>query len=312
MNFKLSIPLLLLASVSFAQVEFFDGSYDQLKNKAKGYKKNYFVDFYTDWCGYCKKMDATTFQNPEIGKTVNNGFIAYKLNAEKDGIALAQELKVSGFPTVAFFNYKGELIGLHPGYQSAGQFMLLLDKYKSESSGAFLASFFDVNRNYIDQFQIKTFNKLEPFLKNAIQSASSFGLENNAFAWEEYVLDEGLSSLEELRASTYFYLNVKEWSKVEKNINLLMVDDKIDHEELAYFICLFVENKKVELTQVKWANELVYLEENSFYQELRIATLYAFGDVDDALSSYDELEKYNKKNKIDRQKSMAVFKDLLK
>ncbi|MDE6515199.1 MAG: DUF255 domain-containing protein, partial [Bacteroidales bacterium] len=45
--------------------------------------KKIFVDVYTDWCGWCKRLDATTFANPEIIKYMNEHFIAVKLNAER-------------------------------------------------------------------------------------------------------------------------------------------------------------------------------------------------------------------------------------
>ena len=46
--------------------------------------KMIFIDFYTDWCSWCKKMDANTFANPQIAELMNNGFYAVKFNAESD------------------------------------------------------------------------------------------------------------------------------------------------------------------------------------------------------------------------------------
>ena len=45
-------------------------------------KKKVFVDVYTDWCGWCKKMDATTFKDPEVAKVMNSFFYPVKLDAE--------------------------------------------------------------------------------------------------------------------------------------------------------------------------------------------------------------------------------------
>lgn len=42
-----------------------------------------FVDIYTDWCGWCKKMDASTFKNKSVIKEMNNNYIAVKFNAEQ-------------------------------------------------------------------------------------------------------------------------------------------------------------------------------------------------------------------------------------
>ena len=42
-----------------------------------------FVDIYTHWCGWCKKMDATTFQDSLVIDYINAHFYAVKLNAEQ-------------------------------------------------------------------------------------------------------------------------------------------------------------------------------------------------------------------------------------
>jgi uncharacterized protein YyaL (SSP411 family) len=46
-----------------------------------------FIDAYTDWCGWCKKMDQDTFSNAVISDILNNKFYPVKFNAEgKDSI----------------------------------------------------------------------------------------------------------------------------------------------------------------------------------------------------------------------------------
>ncbi|MBL0308272.1 MAG: DUF255 domain-containing protein [Bacteroidetes bacterium] len=40
------------------------------------------IDVYTGWCGWCKKMDASTFVHPEVVKYVNENFYAVKFDAE--------------------------------------------------------------------------------------------------------------------------------------------------------------------------------------------------------------------------------------
>ena len=41
-------------------------TWDEAVNANKLKAKPIFVDVYTDWCGWCKKMDATTFSDPEL------------------------------------------------------------------------------------------------------------------------------------------------------------------------------------------------------------------------------------------------------
>ncbi|MGV3585410.1 MAG: thioredoxin family protein, partial [Adhaeribacter sp.] len=40
------------------------------------------IDVYTDWCGWCRKMDQSTFSDPEVADYVNKNFYAVKLDAE--------------------------------------------------------------------------------------------------------------------------------------------------------------------------------------------------------------------------------------
>lgn len=45
--------------------------------------KKIFIDVYTDWCGWCKKMDAGTFSDPQIAEYLNKYYYPVKLNAEQ-------------------------------------------------------------------------------------------------------------------------------------------------------------------------------------------------------------------------------------
>jgi len=45
--------------------------------------KKIFIDVYTDWCGWCKRMDKNTFSYPEIASYINENFHAVKFNAEQ-------------------------------------------------------------------------------------------------------------------------------------------------------------------------------------------------------------------------------------
>jgi thioredoxin-related protein len=51
------------------------------KNKKK--PKKIFIDVYTDWCGWCKKMDKETFMDPKVVEYINENYYPVKFNAEQ-------------------------------------------------------------------------------------------------------------------------------------------------------------------------------------------------------------------------------------
>ncbi len=44
--------------------------------------KKIFIDIYTDWCGWCKRMDQTTFREDSVILYMNDNYYNVKLNAE--------------------------------------------------------------------------------------------------------------------------------------------------------------------------------------------------------------------------------------
>jgi thioredoxin-related protein len=103
-----------------------------------------FVDVYTDWCGWCKRMDKDTFSNSDVATYVGKNYYAVKLNAESDrsfklGEAamterqVAQQLGVSGYPTVVFIYEDFKTIEPVSGYQQPEQFMKTLQAFAAKT-----------------------------------------------------------------------------------------------------------------------------------------------------------------------------------
>lgn len=68
-------------------------SIDDVQVEMRKKPKKVFMDVYTDWCGWCKVMDTSTFHSPEVVKYINDNFYAVKFNAErKDSIRFAGQM----------------------------------------------------------------------------------------------------------------------------------------------------------------------------------------------------------------------------
>ncbi len=80
------------------------------------------VDFYTDWCYWCKRLDSDTYPNREVAK-LSQRQVSLKLNAEREGRELARKHGVRSYPTILYFDAQGKEIGRIAGYLPAREFL---------------------------------------------------------------------------------------------------------------------------------------------------------------------------------------------
>ena len=83
--------------------------------------KYVFIDCYTDWCGPCKRMAATSFMEDRVADVYNKQFINIKIEMEKDkdGPETALMYKIKAYPTLLIIDGKGNLVKQAIGMQSA-------------------------------------------------------------------------------------------------------------------------------------------------------------------------------------------------
>lgn len=76
---------------------------------AKKNKVPILLDLTASWCHWCKKMDEDNYDNPEVAKIINKGFIPIRVDVDKRP-DLAERYNMGGFPTTAFLTPEGSLI----------------------------------------------------------------------------------------------------------------------------------------------------------------------------------------------------------
>jgi thioredoxin-related protein len=81
------------------------------------------LDFYTDWCGWCKKLDEDVYPNPRVQKAMKP-FDFRRVNAEGSDAdrALAKKYSVDGYPTIVFVDSTGAVVHRIVGYLPPADF----------------------------------------------------------------------------------------------------------------------------------------------------------------------------------------------
>jgi thioredoxin-related protein len=106
--------------------------------------KHIIIDFYTDWCGWCKVMDRKTYTDPRVMSLLHEGFVVSKVNAESSkrfrvgdrmmsGRELAREYRVQSFPMTWFLKPDGSPLANIPGYIDANRFVRALEYVQERS-----------------------------------------------------------------------------------------------------------------------------------------------------------------------------------
>ena len=131
-------------------------SFDEGSTLAVQQKKKLLIDVYTDWCVWCKKMDAEVYPDAKVRSVLASKFVVVKLDAESDrtlrynGTAMTQRefaraVGVTGYPATVFFDETLKPITLLPGYVKAEDFSQILNyigenHYKNKSYQDYLKS----------------------------------------------------------------------------------------------------------------------------------------------------------------------------
>lgn len=147
-NLLFLLTFLLCLSTQAQEIQWI--SMNEALEAQKKEPKKIFMDVYTDWCGPCKLLDKKTFHNKDVVSYVNENYYAVKFNAEgteevnynnftytnpnhnpnrkgkNSQHFFANALKITGYPSMVFFDEKGNLIAPVVGYKTPKQLEIYL------------------------------------------------------------------------------------------------------------------------------------------------------------------------------------------
>lgn len=191
---SLNASLILGQNLHASKVQWL--TFEQAEKLAKSTKtpKKIMVDLYTDNCGWCKKMDLSTFQNEFISHFMNENFYPVRFNAEqkkdvqfnntvfkldKTGyheLAIALSMGDLGFPTLVFLDEANQIIQPIQGYQTVDELERIMyyfsnDLYRMDTPGGiswneFVQKYKPTNSKPSQAGLIDQFNDVKMIKKN--------------------------------------------------------------------------------------------------------------------------------------------------
>jgi thioredoxin-like negative regulator of GroEL len=125
-----ALVLAACARSAAAQQVQWRNDYNAARKEATEKGRPILIDFGTENCFWCKKLDLTTLRDPSVVALLNEQFVSLKVDAEREA-TLTQTLRIQQYPTLVLAGPDGKIIGVLEGYQEPPRLAEQLQKVAS-------------------------------------------------------------------------------------------------------------------------------------------------------------------------------------
>lgn len=114
------------------QIAWFEGTYEEALAKAAAEDRLLFIDFWTDWCVWCKRLDADVFSQESVALAMED-IVCLSLDAESlRGAPVAKQFNVMAFPTLLVLNSDGSIRDSIGGYMPPEEFIAEIERIEAD------------------------------------------------------------------------------------------------------------------------------------------------------------------------------------
>jgi|TARA_B110000495_G_C22908806_1_gene530597 thioredoxin len=116
------LALITLSQSAVAGDLFVVGDFAAAQGKAKASGKLVMIDFAAEWCGPCKMLDRTTWQDEGVISAVTEKAVAVRVDVDENR-ELAAQFRIRSIPTIIFIDGEGKEVSRLIGYRDAEGFL---------------------------------------------------------------------------------------------------------------------------------------------------------------------------------------------
>jgi len=242
-----------------------ENSLDEIINKNDD--KIILVDFETDWCVWCDRLDKDTYTDQGVMEFAEKNLISIKIDAEKnDGPEQKKKYRVRGYPTILLLDPSGNELDRIVGYRPPKEFLEELIRIKGGENT--LTDLLAQHRRKLEDYPIQL-SLSKKFISLNLPDSARKHLDNvYTYQQNKSQLDFSIS----LKLSQMYY----QIGPLDRSIDLLeeIIGSGIDSSDTAYFYRLLYKARKNsdidELYGYVNLSENVERKKQSYWQMIRI------------------------------------------
>ena len=133
---RVQILLMIVMAVAIAACHqdtsktWFKGDLEAARAEAGRRDTVVMIEFYADWCNWCRRLEADTFAAPTVRRELEQ-IVSLRRDAEKDGAELAARFGVDSYPTVIFLDPAGNEMDRIIGYLPPDPFLERIERIRT-------------------------------------------------------------------------------------------------------------------------------------------------------------------------------------
>jgi thiol:disulfide interchange protein len=94
------------------------------------------VNFYADWCVWCKHLETITFRDQKVAALLASRVVPVAVNIDGNVQQLIREHRIEAPPTIVVFDAAGAELGRIPGYLPPTGFLAAVEDILKPAPGA--------------------------------------------------------------------------------------------------------------------------------------------------------------------------------